>query len=324
MKPDADEIIEFIDDLAKESWLGSIRSHWIKYAFHYTDIRNAVKILENEKLLCRTELEEKGIMPVDNASQTVILQTEKLVKDFIRLYFRPKTPTQYRNEGVRPIGKRWEDAHCPVPIFFLFDLKTILIKDDSQFSQGNLAKFGIQGLCSTAEELKTFEFKKIFHTGTFNQSERDEIISHRNAEIVIPKELDLSVLKFIYCRSPAEKETLLNLLPSDVFRKWSPKIFIDTKGTLFERKWTYIQSVYLTSKSATVDFSPDTLSPNPFNLTVKFKGDREEITEENNFNANETIIFQFLEDMLVYEIEVKLDDDLVYLGKFDSLDDIPF
>lgn len=324
MKTDADEIIKFIDDLAEERWLGSIRTHWIKYAFHYTDIRNTVEILIANKLLCRAELEEKGIMPVDNASQTVILQTEKLIKNFIRLYFRPKTPTQYRNEGVRPVGKRWEDSHCPVPIFFLFDLKTILIKDDSQFSQGNLAKFGFQGLCSTAEELKTFEFKKIFHTGSFSQSERDDIIFHRNAEIVIPKELDLSALKFIVCRSPAEKQTLLNLLPKDVFKKWSPKIFIDTKGTLFERKWTYIQSVYLTSKSATIDFSPDTISPNPFTLTVKVRGIEEETTEIGNFTANETIIFQFAEDLPVYEIEVKLDGNLVYLGKFDSLDDIPF
>jgi hypothetical protein len=324
MKPDADEIIEFINNLAKENWLGFIRSRWIEFAFHYTDIRNAVEILKSEKLLCRTELEERGIMPVDNASQVVISNTERPVKDFIRLYFRPKTPTQYRNEGVRPIGKRWEESHCPVPVFFLFDLKTILIKNDSQFSQGNLAKFGIQGLCSTASELKTFEFKKIFHTGSFNQSERDDIISHRNAEIVIPKELDLSELKFVVCRSPAEKETLLNLLSGKAFTKWSPKIFVDTKANLFERKWAYIQSVYLTSKSATIDFSPDAIFPSPFNLTVRLKGDREEVTKIENFSANETIVFKFIEDMPVYEIEVKLDNNLVYLGKFDNLDEIPF
>ena len=53
MKPDSDEIIDFIDNLANESWLGSVRSRWAKYLFHYTDIRNAVEILKNEKLLCR-------------------------------------------------------------------------------------------------------------------------------------------------------------------------------------------------------------------------------------------------------------------------------
>lgn len=324
MKPDADEIIEFLDNLADESWLGSVRSRWVKYVFHYTDIRNAVEILKRGKLLCRTELEKKGIMLVDNASQIIISHTENLVKDFIRLYFRPKTPTQFRNEGVRPLEKRWEKSHCPVPVFFLFDAKMILTKDDSFFAEGNLAKLGTQALCSTAEELKKFNFKKIYHTGSFSQTERDDIISHRNAEVVIPKELDLSALKFIVCRSPAEKETLLQSLPNDIFAKWSSKIFIDTKANLFERKWAFVQSVYLTSKSATIDFSPDAISPSPFTLTARLKGNREEIINIENFSANKAIMFEFVDDVMIYEIEIKLDNNLVYLGRFDGSDEIPF
>lgn len=324
MKPDADEIIEFIDNLADESWLGAVRSRWIKYAYHYTDIRNAVEILKSEKLICRAKLEAKGNMPVDNASQAIISNTDDLVKDFIRLYFRPKTPTQFRNEGVRPITKQWEQSHCPVPIFFLFDLKTLLVQDNSQFSEGNLAKFGTSILCSTAKELKKFDFKKIFHTGSFTQVERDDIISHRNAEIVIPNELDLSALKFIVCRSPAEKETLLNLLPNNVFTKWSSKIFVETKANLFERKWAFVQSSYLTSKSATITFSPDAIYPNPFILTARLKGRKEDVRANNNFTANGIIIFEFAYDVPSYEIELKLDDNLVYFGKYRDLDDIPF
>ena len=48
MKPDSDEIKLFLDNLAKESWLGPVRSHWVKYIFHFTDIRNAVAILKKE------------------------------------------------------------------------------------------------------------------------------------------------------------------------------------------------------------------------------------------------------------------------------------
>lgn len=324
MKPDADEIIEFIDNLANESWLGSVRSHWIKYAFHYTDIRNAIEILKSEKLICRSKLEEKGIMPVDNASQIIISNTQDSVKDFIRLYFRPKTPTQFRNEGIRPIDKRQLESHCPVPVFFLFDLKKLLIQENSQFSEGNLAKFGTSGLCSTAKQLKKFDFEKIFHTGSFSQVERDDIISHRNAEIVIPNELDLSALKFIVCRSPAEKETFLNLLPRNVFAKWSSKIFVETKVNLFERKWVFVQSSYLTSKSATINFSPDAIYPSPFTLTARLKGKREDQRNYNNFTANGVIIFEFDYAVPNYEIELKLDENLVYFGKYRDIDDIPF
>lgn len=324
MKEDSSEIIEFLDNLADKSWLGSIRSRWVDFVFHYTDIRNAFEILENGKLLCRGALERESNMPVDNASEIVIANTEQLVKEYVRLYFRPKTPTQYTNEGVRPQSEQRLKSHCPVPIFFLFDSKAILTKDDSKFSQGNLARLGIQSLCSTAGELKEFDFKKIYHTGSFSQAERNEIISHRNAEIVVPDELDLSALKFIACRSPAEKETLLNLLSNEAFLKWSPKIFIDTKANLFERKWSFIQSVYLTSKFVRIDFSPDSICSSTFTLTAKLTGNREKIITKENFVANNAIIFEFVEDVLIYEIEIKLDDNLVYLGRFDGSDEIPF
>lgn len=36
------------------------------------------------------------------------------------LYFRPRTPTQFHNEGIRPPLQRGQSgAHCPVPIFFV-------------------------------------------------------------------------------------------------------------------------------------------------------------------------------------------------------------
>jgi ssDNA thymidine ADP-ribosyltransferase, DarT len=321
MKPDANEIKSVIDNLAKETWLGSVRSIWTKYIFHHTDIRNAVEILKIGKFLCRRLLDETGGMIVDNASRSIISVTESSVKDYVRLYFRPRNPTQYRNEGVRPKDKQWEESHCPVPIFFLFDSKEILTRDDCQFSEGNLASVGIQGLRATAKELALFDFRKIYHDSPHN----DKTINfHKNAEVVIFNELDLSALKFIVCRSPAEKETLLNILPVKAFDRWSSKVVIDTKVNFFFRKWTFLQVVELTSKYTTLTFSPDTIEPGPFHLKVTLKSIEEKSVEIEKFYVKERFQIDFMEEHLVYEIEVTLDGNLIYNGKFDSWDDIPF
>lgn len=324
MKPDSDKIIDFLDNLVKESWLGSVRSKWVKYVFHYTDIRNAVEILRNEKLLCRTELERTGKMLVDNASRTIISATEADVKNYVRLYFRPKTPTQYNNEGIRPTNEQSLESHCPVPIFFLFDSKMILTKTGCQFAEGNLAKLGIQGFRSTAEELAAFDFNKIYHQGVFNRTERDDIILHRNAEVVIPNELDLSALKFIVCRSPAEKESLLYLLPESVISKWGSKILVDTKADFYNRNWAFIQTVQLNSKIATFDFSPDAIATQPFTLTATRRGYEEKVLRQENFRANKKLMFEFPRDIWKYEIELRLDDNLAFIGSYDGSDDIPF
>ena len=324
MKPDSDEIIDFIDNLANESWLGSVRSRWTKYVFHYTDIRNAVEILKNEKLLCRAELERTGKMLVDNASRTIISTTETDVKNYVRLYFRPKTPTQFNNEGIRSVNEQSLESHCPVPIFFLFDSKTILTKSDCQFAEGNLAKLGIQGFRSTADELASFDFRKIYHQGVFNRTERNAIILHRNAEIVVPDKLDLSALKLIVCRSPAEKETLLYLLPKNVISKWGSKILVDTKADFYNRNWAFVQTAQLNSKIAVFDFSPDTVATQPFVLTAIRRGYEEKILKQNTYRANKQLILEFPRDIWKYEIELRLDDNLAFIGSYDGSDNIPF
>lgn len=321
MKADADKIINFMDKLANESWLGASRLHWVKYLFHHTDVLNAVEILKSEKFLCRRELEKNNSMPIDNASKSVISITEADVKDYVRLYFRPRNPTQYRNEGVRTKSQQWAESHCPVPIFFLFDSKAILTRSDSKFSDGNLAVTGVQGLYSTANDLSSFDFRKIYHDSPHNNQ---TITYHKNAEVVVPNELDLVNLKYIVCRTPAERETLLDLLPKAVFNKWSSKILIDTKANFFFRRWSFIQTVDLTTSYIEVDFSPEAINPYPFTLTTKISGEKSELLREEKIRANQTIRITFDNEMYAYQIKIMLDENLVYSNGFDEGDEIPF
>ncbi len=69
-------------------------SWWPRFAFHYTDVKNAVSILSSRYLYSRTNAQKSGLMHNDNASRQVIDMTMTEAVANVRFYFRPLTPTQ--------------------------------------------------------------------------------------------------------------------------------------------------------------------------------------------------------------------------------------
>lgn len=316
MKADAEDFRQFLAGLPKKYSLDRVRSYWTKYAFHFTDVRNAAKILADGKIQSRANLPPGSF--VDAACPNVIAQTATSVKSYVRLYFRPRTPTQYRSEGLRPREKYWENSHCPVPVFFLFDLLQLLCRDDCLFSDSNLAKLHFAGFCSTAAELSGFDFTKIYYDNWVSKDQLRDMVAHQNAELAIPNELDLAALKFIYCRSAAERETLLYLLPPSVRHAWSPKIAVASTATLFYRKWVFVETASLSSRRAILSFSPDTQFAEPFELRLvrKLGAPNEKIIP--NFKAKGQFPINFPADLTRYNLEVYLDNNLAYAGSFDE------
>lgn len=88
---------------------------WCRYAFHYTDISNAVEILSSGMLYSRNLALKAELMHNDNASRQVIDCTKSDVTDCVRFYFRPLTPTQYYNEGFKHKDIRYEEEMMDVP-----------------------------------------------------------------------------------------------------------------------------------------------------------------------------------------------------------------
>lgn len=218
MKHDADQIRAVLDNLSKMDWVRrSERRWWPRLLFHYTDIQNAVRILSSGYLYSRQHLEDERLLAVSSGSNEVLAGTHPDIKNCVRLYFRPQTPTQYYAEGVKSSRtlsiSRFPDAHCPVPVFFLFDSAEVLSREDNWFSDRGLASRNYE-IMSTAQDLANLDWRKIYHTGPFDPSKFEEadIASRRMAEVIIPDRLDLESLKWIYCRSEAEKDTLLHLL----------------------------------------------------------------------------------------------------------------
>ena len=55
-------------------------------------------------------------------------------------------------------------------------------------------------------------FNQIYHNSWLGEAEKQKIIASRHAEVIVPGLLDLEALRFIWCRSEAEKETLISFL----------------------------------------------------------------------------------------------------------------
>ena len=173
-KPDSRRIARFLSDLKKAEWLGTARRWWPDYVFHFTDIQNAVSILKTGALFSRVEAQNWGLMDTDNASQEILGSTDDEYKDYVRLYFRPKTPTQFRNEGFRPIDQRWRGAHCPVPIYFLFDSRSVLSRTDSLFTAGNLAANPM--LYSDLPGLEQIPFEYVYHDSSIPDDLTSQVV----------------------------------------------------------------------------------------------------------------------------------------------------
>lgn len=239
MKADADEIRRVIERLAGEPWLkGTPREPWPKYLFRIDDVRAAASILNSGALCSRNRADATGILQHDAAAPAVIGKSPEWIKDYVRFYFRPRTPTEYRSEGIRPVGNIEMDAHRAVPIVFVFDSIPILTSDGTKFTDRNAAA-GSSKVGDSAKFLERVPIQKVFHDGPLLGADKAEIIQRRCAEVLVPGEISLINLKRVLCRSQAELETLLDLLDWEAADKFSKQIGVSIK--VHHRYWCFVE-----------------------------------------------------------------------------------
>jgi len=264
-------------------------------------------------------------MEVDNASDQVIEQTRREHLEYVRLYFRPRTPTQFRNEGIRPVGQRELNAHCPVPVFFCFDAQTILSEDHTEFSAGNMARSEAEH-SAERDFFLSIPFNLVFHDGWFSPENQSTIIYHRNAEVLVPTSLALdSSLASVVCRSVAERRTLLHLLPPDLRSKWWKRIRLGEAG-FFERRWTFVEEVVTDDERVSFRFNPNSQTPGPFQVAFSYQEEGQSVRREWSGEVGDVShspLEFLLRDAKQGTATLYLDDALAFAGWF-SFEDIPF
>ena len=313
----------FLTGLKNSPWLGTARRWWPNYVFHFTDIRNAVSILKEGTLFSRTQAQSQNLMSTDNANLDIIDNTDEMWRDCVRLYFRPQTPTQFRNEGIRPLDELYRGAHCPTPVYFLFDSPTVLARPDCQFTDGNLA--ADPNVFSSPADLDQLPFEYIYHDRPFTDVDRDIVVFHRHAEVIIPKQLNLNALRFIVCRTQAEYETFLHLLPASAARRWGGKVFPDRRSQFFFKRWVYLESVELSSSRAVFNFQRQPEHAGPFHAKATFTdtlADQSRTWVRDTLTANEPLELPLPKGgpFVDYSIRLLLDDNIAYANRYQEGD----
>lgn len=306
---------------------------WPKYIYHYTDINNAVSILQDGKIYSRHKVNQKMIN--ENAALEILHQTDEKVLDYVRFYFRPKTPTQYRNEGFIPKNcRQYEEANVPVPIFFAFEAKDMLSMEGVEYSEIALANKGSK-LMNDVREFSKFDFKKIYSDGGY---QGEKLTPYRRAEIVVPNDCDLRFLKHIWCRTNAEYISLCTMLKErNIYEKYKDKIGVKENDTgLFFKKSLYISSVRLFIDKAKIIYRNSDLVDNS-NINIKYvlqMGDRR---VESKIVHNLQMIVHFnkkdIQDLIKenngeFIFQIYFDESLVYINKYSDresyLNDLPY
>lgn len=281
---------------------------WPRYAFHYTDITNAVSILNTSMLFSRAKAEAMGVMRNDNASRQVIDMTKTEAISCVRFYFRPLTPTQYYNEGFKHPQLRYcddQNANTPVPIFFLFDLEKLLSKPGVKFSDQKQAGNG-STLKSGVDSFATLNFDNVYSNKLENIVDTK---SFRHAEILHPNSMCIDdCLETILCRNSIERISLLNMLKginSFAFQKYQGIIKVG-KRDVFEKNGLFVTDCTYGGNTVGITFS-DPYARKNYTASMKRKNGVDElnlITVKlvlDWFNSRNHLYHTELETMIDYE-----------------------
>jgi len=249
--------MEYIDIIRDNCKNHSPISWWPRFAFHYTDVTNAVSILDSGYLYSRADATHLKVMHNDNASRQVIDMTNSDVVSKVRFYFRPLTPTQYYNEGYKHPDLRYdrdENANVPVPIFLLFDLEKLLRIPGVQFSETSQAGYGSE-VYSGVEAFSKLNFDFIYD----NSFDRFDVTkAYRHAELMHPNSMPIEAcISHILCRNNIERTTLLNLLREKnhfAFEKYKNIIKVYKRDT-FENNGIFITDCTYNGNAVSISFS---------------------------------------------------------------------
>lgn len=316
-KPDAEAIGDFFHELSQAPWLWGRRKAWPQHCYHITDVKNAASILCDGLLLSRERVIQGGVLRNENASLEILADTNPKYYGYVRLYFRPRTPTFYRNEGLRPHGQRFQGAHCPVPVAFVFDIAEVAGRCDAEFSNGNLAS--AESLTGhDVAFLRTLNFQDVYHDEPPSDETKAHVVRARQSEIVVPGELPLDALRRIVVRSEADRVTLLTMLRDEAAQLPPGISTVEIDHSMFFCRWSHLRRVTLNGDRVFAHFDSTSKETGMFTFRWRWRSPRgSETYEETDWQEANGVIVKPLPANLQGEsvrLDLYLDDALAFTG----------
>lgn len=229
---------------------GSFREKWPSRLFHHAPIENALEILRSGELLSRNDAIAR--MKRDIAGVGVIDSSNRAHK-FGRLYFRPRTPTQFHIEGIRRAEECQQyGTQAPILFMFVFEARRVLSIPGVHFADQNMQT----GIVERDDEdyFSKIPFAKVFHDSADGS---DSVVRrHRCAEVLVPSPMSINgTLQYVLCRSIPEREFLIHEL-GPASEGWLRRIIVSDDLRVFFKRRTFVETVALAKGGLEVRFNP--------------------------------------------------------------------
>ena len=229
--------IQIVEDEGNDtdSLLSLLKEEYgFKGFYHYTDFSNLKEILSSERIVCRNKA--KGHF-WDSADHTALDRAPEWVGDQVRLFYFPKTPFLYKNEGFKPNAS---GVHMPRPIALIFD-ESVAYLNGVKFLNGSA--INLTGdeqhrtdITKDVSEAMDYRWDLIAYRGAvpsrdndieevFGERDRGKITNCKNAEMLLPQELNISYLKCIAFRSIADYKQAVELFGESKLFQFKPNLF---------------------------------------------------------------------------------------------------
>jgi hypothetical protein len=292
------------------------RRHWPSRLFHHSPLENAVRILLEGVI--RSRRDPGNALPRNIAGRGVI-DIRDDAHNFVRFYFRPKTPTQFHIEGIRKPEECEEFGfQAPILIMLIFGAREILTKEGTMFSAENMQRRNtVPG--ENFEFFSSIPFDKVYHEGFQNWDHA--VTAHRCAEVLARSPIELHpYLQWIYCRSEAERQTLIYKL-GPAAEMWRQRIRVSDDIRVFNRMFTYVENVQLSAEGVIFELHPRHDGRN-LSIKVEVKNQRNELVSSlvnNDFAAyppggKRWRVAGALEPG-IYEVTIWLEDEEAFQAK---------
>lgn len=240
----------------------------IPFIYHFTHLFNAIGIIKERKILSRNKADGKFANAAGN-----LVERRSTAHDYARFYFRPQTPTQFYNECLgwdslltTSYNKSYYSQarnlglpKCPMPIFFKFDLKEVLMRmlDSCFYSTGNMQTNWSQ-VKKVADEPSMLNTQHLYSS----VADFENYKHYSQQEFLIKEEFDFSELDSfeIICYNSEHADILKSLLGHDpicekinvdnwgVYHRGNRELHISQTDSAISIESEYKESAYLLIK----------------------------------------------------------------------------
>jgi len=215
------------------------KSKWPNHLFRHEPVGNAIVILKAGVLTSRQEAVNNGTLQNDIAPIDII-QNRDDVYSKVRLYFRPRTPTQYHIEGIRKPADFYMEKHAGFLVMLVFNSEAVLTKKSTQFSCGNMQSPNSNIYDGDAG------FRNLDFTGTYHDEAypSDDQKRQRCAEVLAESPMRISdSLSAIVVRTDADYNTMKYLLNREGLTHLVPLVQKSEGTGVFFQRFTAVQYV---------------------------------------------------------------------------------